>query len=88
MITKFGWTPGKLLCGIRVKDANTLENVSLMQATIRCVIRKVGLLIIYLSTWWSGALIILIILAVFDKRKQFFHDKIVNTIVIDCKPAS
>ncbi|MGL9762161.1 MAG: RDD family protein [Wolbachia sp.] len=28
MIMKYGGTPGKLLCGIYVKDANTLKNVT------------------------------------------------------------
>lgn len=35
MIIKFGWTPGKLLFGIYIKDANTLKNGALMQVLIR-----------------------------------------------------
>ncbi|MGL9688614.1 MAG: hypothetical protein ACR5K6_02485 [Wolbachia sp.] len=38
MIMKYGGTPGKLLYGIYVKDANMLKNVTTVQATIRCVL--------------------------------------------------
>ncbi|MCX3065048.1 RDD family protein [Wolbachia endosymbiont of Drosophila pseudotakahashii] len=37
MVTKLGGTPGKLLCGMHIKDAKTFTNVTLMQATIRCI---------------------------------------------------
>lgn len=37
MVTKLGGNPGKLLCGMHIKDANTFTNVTLMQATIRCI---------------------------------------------------
>ncbi len=51
-----------------------------MQAIIRCVSREVILTMISLLTrrisgWF----------AIFDKRKQFLHDKIARTVVIDYK---
>ncbi|MGL9688642.1 MAG: RDD family protein [Wolbachia sp.] len=30
MITRLGWTPGKLLCGIYIKDASTSKNIALI----------------------------------------------------------
>lgn len=85
MITKFGWTPGKLLCGIRVKDANTLENVSLMQAVIRSTLKALLLVPGYISEWFLILPILALIPAIFDQRKQFFYDKIAKTVVMDCE---
>ncbi|WP_019078686.1 RDD family protein, partial [Wolbachia endosymbiont of Culex molestus] len=39
-ITKYGCTPGRLLCSVRIKDANTFKNVTLMQSTIRYIFRE------------------------------------------------
>lgn len=35
MITRLGWTPGKLLCGIYIKDASTSKSIALIQAAIK-----------------------------------------------------
>ncbi|WP_374698241.1 RDD family protein [Wolbachia endosymbiont (group B) of Limnophora tigrina] len=96
MTTRFGGTPGKLLCGIYIKDANTFTNVTLMQATIRYIFRE-GIWVIYnflsylLPGYVSGCLFIILTLvlmfAIFDQRKQTFYDKIAKTVVIDYKPS-
>ncbi|WP_333023518.1 RDD family protein [Wolbachia endosymbiont of Pentidionis agamae] len=84
LITKFGGTPGYLLLSIRIKDANTFKNVSIIQAVVRCVlIHIIGTIISLFPTIIEfTTLIILIVLAVFDKRKQFLHDKIAKTVAI------
>ncbi|MCM1002640.1 RDD family protein [Wolbachia pipientis] len=89
MIMKYGGTPGKLLCSIYVKDANTLKNVTTAQATIRCVLS--GVLWCMLSSPKAFGLvsilpILVILFAIFDQRKQTIYDKIAKTVVIDYKP--
>ncbi|WP_265017905.1 RDD family protein [Wolbachia endosymbiont (group B) of Phalera bucephala] len=84
MITKFGWTPGKLLFGIYIKDANTLKNVALMQAVIRSTLKV--LLLSCISNWFFILPILVLIFATFDQRKQTFYDKTIKTVVIDYKP--
>ncbi|MFP3035523.1 MAG: RDD family protein [Wolbachia sp.] len=96
MITKYGGTPGRLLCSILIKDANTFTNVILMQATIRYIFRE-GIWLAYnllsdpLPGYVSGCLLIVLIsalvFAIFDQRKQTFYDKIAKTVVIDYKPS-
>ncbi len=85
-ITKFGWTPGKLLFGIYIKDANTLKNVTLMQAAIRSTLKELVLLPSYISDWFYILPILVLIFAILDRHKQTFYDKIVKTVVIDYKP--
>ncbi len=90
MITRLGGTPGQLLCGMYVKDANTFKSVTLMQATIRCIseaaLSFVFLFLIdYVSQWFAILPILVFIFAIFDQRKQFLHDKIAKTVVIDYK---
>lgn len=95
-ITKYGCTPGRLLCSVRIKDANTFKNVTLMQATIRYIFRE-GIWVIYsflsylLPGYVSGCLFIILTLvlmfAIFDQRKQTFYDKIAKTVVVDYKPS-
>lgn len=94
MITRLGGTPGKLLCGICIKDANTFKNVTLMQATIRCIFQG-GIWIIhdflfyslpdYVSACFFIILILALMFAIFDQRKQTFYDKFARTVVIDYK---
>ncbi|MGL9759131.1 MAG: RDD family protein [Wolbachia sp.] len=93
MITRLGGTPGKLLCGMHIKDANTFTNATLMQATIRCI-SKEGIWIInslsdllpdYVSACLFIILILVLMFAIFDQRKQTFYDKIAKTVVIDYK---
>lgn len=92
MITRLGGTPGKLLCGMYIKDANTFTNVTLTQAAIRSISQTVFstislLLIDYVSRWFVILPILVLIFAIFDQRKQTFYDKVANTVVIDYKPS-
>ncbi|MDG7056971.1 MAG: RDD family protein [Wolbachia endosymbiont of Penenirmus auritus] len=86
MITRLGWTPGKLLLGIYIKDANTLENAALMQVAMRSTLKALLFVSLYISEWFLILPILVLIFAVFDKRKQPFYDKIAETVVIDYKP--
>ncbi|APR98719.1 RDD family protein [Wolbachia endosymbiont of Folsomia candida] len=90
MIMKFGGTPGKLLCGMYIKNANTFENVTLMQAVARSFSWIVFSFIVSILSSISGLFSILSILilslAIFDQRKQTFYDKIAKTVVINYKP--
>ncbi|WP_264377222.1 RDD family protein [Wolbachia endosymbiont (group B) of Ochlodes sylvanus] len=86
MLTKLGWTPGKLLLGIYIKDTNTLKTATLMQVVIRSTIKALLFVLLYVSEWFLILPILVLIFAAFDKRKQFFHDKTANTVVIDYKP--
>ncbi|WP_333023415.1 RDD family protein, partial [Wolbachia endosymbiont of Pentidionis agamae] len=52
MITKLGWTPGQLLCGIRIKDTNTLKNITLMQVAIRSTFKALLLVPGDISEWF------------------------------------
>ncbi|CAN2106689.1 RDD family protein [Wolbachia pipientis] len=94
MVTKLGGTPGKLLYGMHIKDANTFTNVTLMQATIRCISKGSIWIILrfLLHLHYHGytflyllIVLILFLFAVFDQRKQTFYDKIAKTVVIDYK---
>lgn len=86
MITKFGWTPGKLLFGIYIKDANTLKNVSLMQAVMRSSLKAFLFVPLNISDWFYILPILVLIFATFYRHKQTFYDKIAKTVVIDYKP--
>lgn len=100
LITRFSGTPGQLLCGIHIKDANTIKNVTITQAAIRCVFREVVINIIglstrYISIWFEPLSILILIViilifmsAIFDRRRQFFHDKIARTVAINSKSSS
>ncbi|WP_143689377.1 RDD family protein [Wolbachia endosymbiont of Nilaparvata lugens] len=104
MVKRVGGTPGQLLCCICIKDANTLKNVTLMQAIIRYALSEVVnpvlyfVLIIcfcdffdkYVPEWLFkpslflvfAATILVSIHAIFDRQKQFLHDKITRTVAI------
>ncbi len=85
MIIRLGWTPGKLLFGIYIKDATTLKNIAFMQVVIRSTFKT--FLFVFFDTYeWFLILPILILILVpviFDQRKQFFYDKIAKTVVMD-----
>ncbi|MCM1001687.1 RDD family protein [Wolbachia pipientis] len=96
MTTRLGGTPGKLLCGIYIKDASTFTNVTLKQATIRYLFKDgIWTICNFLSNplpdYVSGCLFIVLIsvsmFAILDQRKQTFYDKIAKTVVIDYKPS-
>ncbi|WP_264328632.1 RDD family protein [Wolbachia endosymbiont (group A) of Andrena hattorfiana] len=52
MITRLGWTPGKLLLGIYIKDANTLKNAALMQIVMRSTLKALLFVPLYISEWF------------------------------------
>ncbi|WP_455205625.1 RDD family protein [Kaarinaea lacus] len=77
-VTLFCWirflgTPGKLLLECQVVDADSGEAVKPMQA----LLRYLGYFVSLFLTLGLGFLWI-----AWDKRKQGFHDKIANTLVL------
>ncbi|MGL9762162.1 MAG: RDD family protein [Wolbachia sp.] len=86
MLVKFGGTPGHLLFGMCVRDKDTLEQITLIQA----IKRTIAFFIIYCiplcnPILFLAILILVLVCAVDDKHRQAFHDKIANTVVIDYK---
>ena len=69
---RFVGTFGKLLMGCQVVDADTLGPITTKQAIIRYLGYYVSILCVMLGFLWIA----------WDKRKQGFHDKIANTIVV------
>lgn len=72
MWVKFLGTPGKLLLGCHVVDADTKQPLKIPQALIRYLGYFVSLLPLGLGFFWI----------IWDKRKQGFHDKLANSVVI------
>lgn len=72
---KKGGTPGKLLMGVKVVSANTLETAS----TGRLIIRYLG----YIPS--SLVLFIGFIWVAFDEKKRGWHDLLAGTVVIKVK---
>ena len=72
--SKFQGTPGKILLGLKIVDANG-NKISYSTALIR-----------YISTIISSLLLgIGYLLIIFDDRKQALHDKLASTYVIKVK---
>ena len=65
-------TPGKLLLGCQVVDADTFKIMSTRQSFIRFVAYLASMLPLMLGFLW----------VLKDPRKQGFHDKIANTVVV------
>jgi uncharacterized RDD family membrane protein YckC len=65
-------TPGKLLMGCQVVDADSAEPVSIRQGVMRYLGYYVSALPLGLGFLWIA----------WDPRKQGFHDKIANTVVL------
>lgn len=65
-------TPGKLLMGCHIVDAETLRPISRKQAIIRLAGYFVSALPFYLGFAWAA----------WDKRKQGLHDKLAKTLVL------
>ncbi|MDG7057591.1 MAG: RDD family protein [Wolbachia endosymbiont of Penenirmus auritus] len=88
MLVKFGGTPGHLLFSMRVRDKDTLEQITLIQA----IKRTIAFFIIYCiplcnPILFLAILILVLVCAVDDQHRQAFHDKVANTVVIDYKPS-
>ena len=63
-----GWTTGKYLAGMRVVDANTLEKITVWQATKR---------------FFGSSLFLVGVFMIFvTDKSQMLHDKIAGTVVI------
>jgi uncharacterized RDD family membrane protein YckC len=69
---KYRATPGKLLTGIEIVDANTGSTMSLGQAFGRYFAYILALLPLGLGLIWVA----------FDKNKQGWHDKLARTYVL------
>ena len=69
---KFLGTPGKLLLGCQVVDANTYGPLALRQSLLRYVAYLASTLPLLIGFLWVAK----------DARKQGFHDKIANTVVL------
>ena len=65
-------TPGKMILGIKIVDANTLGKASPGKLLIRYLGYYISMLPLCLGIFWVG----------WDKRKQGWHDKIAGTLVI------
>ena len=69
---RYQGTPGKLLLGCQIVDANSGEPMSYKQAVIRYLGYFVSLMTLFVGFLWIA----------WDKRKQGFHDKMANTVVV------
>ena len=69
---RYQGTPGKLLLGCQVVDASTGEPIGYRQAVIRYLGYFVSAMTLFVGFLWIG----------WDKRKQGFHDKMANTVVV------
>lgn len=65
-------TPGKLLLGCRVVDADSGANLTAGRAVIRYLGYIVSVLPLGLGFWWI----------LWDKRRQGFHDKLAKSVVL------
>jgi uncharacterized RDD family membrane protein YckC len=72
-----GSTPGMRLFNLGVVDANNGHPIGVGRA----VLRYVGLVVAALPCWIG------LIWALFDPRKQGWHDKIASTVVLEYGPA-
>lgn len=68
-------TPGKMLFKLKVIDQNTMSNLSIPKSIALYICYYISLIPLGLGFLWI----------VFDKKKQGFHNKITNTIVIKSK---
>lgn len=65
-------TPGKMLFGMRIVDAETLEKVPTIRLVVRYIAYIISSIPLGLGFIWVG----------FDKRKQGWHDKIAGTVIV------
>lgn len=72
---KFAATPGKMAVGATIVDARTGGKPSTSQYVIRYIGYFVSALPLLLGYLWAG----------FDSRKQAWHDKMANTVVVRSK---
>jgi uncharacterized RDD family membrane protein YckC len=69
---RFGATPGKMALSARIVDADTGETLTAGMSLIRYLGYFVAMLPFFVGFIWIG----------FDRRKQGWHDKLANSVVI------
>ncbi len=69
---KFRATPGKMLLGCIVVNAQTGENLGVGRSIVRYFAYFISTIVLFLGFFWVA----------FDKRKQGWHDKIAGTLVL------
>lgn len=69
-------TPGKMLINAEIVDARTFGKPSTTQLIVRYLGYYVSILPFMLGFLWIA----------FDRRKQGWHDKLANTVVIEKRP--
>ncbi|KPJ96480.1 MAG: hypothetical protein AMJ55_02035 [Gammaproteobacteria bacterium SG8_15] len=69
---RYQGTPGKLLLGCQIVDAYSGDPMSYKQAVIRYLGYFVSVMTLFVGFLWIA----------WDKRKQGFHDKMANTVVV------
>ena len=69
---RFLATPGKMLFGVQVVDAETLSALTVKQSIIRYVGYLPAALVIFIGLLWIA----------FDRRKQGWHDKLAGSVAI------
>jgi uncharacterized RDD family membrane protein YckC len=73
MVSKYGATLGKKAMHIRVQNAQTGANLTVIEAILREVIGKlVSSIILCLGYFWM----------LWDPKKQTWHDKIASSVVV------
>lgn len=65
-------TPGKMLLKLKIVDADTLLATTPQKLLVRYLAYVVSAIPLFIGYFW----------VLLDKRKQGWHDKIVNTVVI------
>ncbi len=68
----FASSPVKLLLGVRILDADTLEHPSVSQILLRLVGYFISSVCLGIGFFWVA----------FDGRKQGWHDKLARTVVV------
>jgi len=68
-------TPGKMLLRMKVVDAKTQAPINLLQIIMRLMGYMISTMVFCLGFFWIGI----------DKRKQGWHDKLADTVVIIVK---
>ncbi len=69
---KFGATPGKMILGIMVVDAQTNQKPGIWQSLVRAFGYIISTIPLMIGLFWMN----------FDKKKQCWHDKMAGTVVI------
>ncbi len=69
---KLSATPGKILLGIKIVDAETHEKVSGSRLLVRYFAYFISMIPLLLGFFWVA----------WDKKKQGWHDKIAKTVLI------